>query len=295
MRIRDLSVLLAAIETTIFLIGAPATASAQTIYQPPSYLKTSNGAVIYSGVTPWIFDIDSSGQVLGQSSKQMAHGDTVLICPRVLDPQGYPRPWPTNTAFAMFYQSGSGMVMSNLWWLNTSTNYFPVYHDVQQTASVPTIYNVVNSNLTVAVTTTYLYNTNGVATGTVVTASTNVTATTTTTTNYVRTLQTTSVLDTGRVAVVFCATNDFGFDTYNCFLAGYGTPSTISQPVRFRMDFLPSPGLNAAIATQPIDWNVELSNIIYSITSASVNNITTYALRISTNGAQSGYVFIQTP
>lgn len=203
-------------------------------YTPPSYLLDSGNTVISSGVTLWPFDVDSSGQIIGQSSKQVAHGDTIIIAPRVLDPNGVPRQWPTNTHFTMFYQSGAGMAISNLWWLNTSTNYFPVYRS-------------------------------------------------------------SGIIDTGRVAIVFNATNDYGFATYNCYIAAYGDSGKISQAVRCRLDMLNAPGLNAAIATDPVMFDVFLSNTIYSITSQALTNITTYALRATTNGAPAGYYFIQTP
>ena len=282
MRIKTILVTLAAIAISSLTDSA----KAQTGYQPPSFLRDASSNIFTTGATLWTFDVDSSGQIIGPATKQIAHGDTLWFCPRVLDPMGYPRPWSTNTVFYLFYQSGAGMVSSNLWWWDTSTNYFPVYHDVQQTESVPTVYNVVNRNLTVAVTTTYQYNTNGVATNSVVTYTTNSTTTSSTTTNYVRTVQTVSVVDTGRVAIAFSATNDFGFAMYSGYIVGV-SGATVSQPVRFQLNCLPSPTFNASVAPTPFNW--------IGTFSTSLTNLFTYSLRVTTNGAPTSWYLLQTP
>ena len=271
----------------VILTGAAATAHAQSTYQPPSYLRDSNGVVVTAGATLWTMDVDSSGQIIGQTSKQIAHGDTLWVCPRVLDPTGAPRPWATNTVFYFFYQSGAGMATSNSWWWDSTTPVFPCYHDVQQTVSTATIYNVVNSNVSVTVTTIYYYNpTTGAPTNSATVYTTNATATSSTATNYVRTVQTVSVVDTGRVAIAFAATNDYGFDTYTCYITGV-SGTTISTPIKFQMNLLPSPTFNASVAPVPFNWIGTFSQ--------SISNLYLYSLRVTTNGAPDGYYLLQSP
>ena len=234
-------------------VVSTASALAQSTYTPPSFLLDGNSNVITAGVTPWIFDVDSSGKLIGGDVKQIAHGDTVIIAPRILDPQGQPRAWPTNMNFVLMYQSGSGMTQSNLWWKNCNPVAFPVYRTIQQTSGTGPVYTVSNVN----------------------------------------------VVDTGRVAFAWTWSNDFSLSSYTCIMAAYGNSTflgaTISQPAKWQMNMMGAPALNGAIATNPVDWMTFLSNTIYSITSQSVSNIATYALRVSTNGAAPGYYFLQTP
>ena len=223
--------ILAAVETSVFLTAC---ASAQNYYTPPASLYNSTGACITAGVTPWLFDVDSSGAMIGQNAKQVAHGDTIIIAPRVLDVNGTPRSWPTNTQFALLYQSGSGMAQSNMWWLDTAPATYPVYGNIGN-------------------------------------------------------------VDTGRVALAWGATNDFGLGAYSCYLLAYGASGQISQPSRFTMNMLNAPGLNSAVAPQPLYWSQLVSNMVNSAVSQAVSNVTVYALRVTTNGAPFGYYFLQTP
>ena len=196
----------------------------------PGILYDSSTNQIGAGATTWIFDFDSSGRNLDFSDKQIAHGDTVVIAPRILDSFGHPRNWPTNTQFALCYQSGVNMTKSNMWWMDTNPNTFPVY-------------------------------------------------------------KTGGIIDTGRVAVIFNATNDFGFATYNCFILAYGTAGVLSQPGKFTLNMLNSPGLDASIAPMPIYWTTLVSNIVNGAVSQIASNYT----RVTTNGAIPGYFFLQTP
>ena len=118
--------------TALFAALALSIGATQTIAQQynPGLLYDSSSNLLGAGVTPWITDVDSQGNPIPVAARQFPHGDAILIAPRVLDFAGQPRQWPTNTTFQMFYQSGGGMTVSNLFWTNSNPVVFPVYHTV---------------------------------------------------------------------------------------------------------------------------------------------------------------------
>ena len=227
----------AAVIAAVFL-AAVAPLRAQS-YSP---IYDGSGNDIAAGVTPWAFDVNSAGAIIGQGVKQVAHGDTTIIAPRVLDgiaATSAPRAWPTNTQFVMWYQAGAGMATSNQWWTNSAVT-FPVWHDVAATVSTGAVYWAVTNA------TTFTYSNS-------VIIATNTVCTTNQFTNTVQYATTVRCVDTGRVAIAWTKTNDYGRTAYDCWLLAQ-TPAgaNISQPVRFRMEMLVSPGYLAADAPIPV-------------------------------------------
>ena len=217
---------IATVLATLFIC---AFAHAQNQPYDPGVLYDSNTNQIGAGAPTWIFDLDSSGRLIDYSDKQIASGDTLVVAPRILDSFGHPRNWPTNTQFALCYQSGVNMTKSNMWWMDTNLSTFPVY-------------------------------------------------------------KTGGIIDTGRVAMIFNATNYFGASSYNCFVVAYVTAGLLSQPGKFTLNVLNAPGLDSSIAPQPIYWTTLVSNIVNSAVSQIASNYT----RVTTNGAFPGYFFLQT-
>jgi len=68
----------------------------------------------------WTWDVDSTSLSVQGPTRNVPHGDTLYIAPRMLD-NGTPRTWPTNAVFIMKYQVDS-MVKSNLWYSNTTVS-----------------------------------------------------------------------------------------------------------------------------------------------------------------------------
>ena len=264
MKSRHIESRFAAAVASIAAVLALSTASAAHAQYDPGPLYDASGNLLGAGVTPWISDVDSSGNPIPIGGRQFAHFDTIFIAPRVLDYYGKPRAWPTNTAFTMFYQSGGGMTTSNLVWTNSNAVTFPVYHTVYTTGTTGVVYTAVTNVVTTWTTNRYLYSTNGVITNFVVVTYTTTNATVNSFTNFVSARIAQQCIDTGRVAVVFAAMQDFGLTPYTCWIAAYGPGGTMSQPVKFTINMVQSPGFGAAIATQPLNWQTWVSNAVYA-------------------------------
>ena len=238
-----------------------------------------------TGLNVWNIDVEANSDSIPTTSRQFARGESWLIAPRVLD-NGVPRAWPTNTSFFFFWQRQNG---STNWWVSTNATW-PVYKTVQQTVSTGVVFYAVSNTVSTTITNQYIFNTNGYITGYTMVTNTASATTTNQFTNTISAVVLSSIIDTGRVWLSWNNNMDVGVNSYNWFMGAY-VGSNVSYRLNGTITMLGAPGVGGSFIGNPLTFPWATTNFVTNL----FGQVTSYALRVVTNGAPSGYYFLQTP